>query len=517
MLISVALLSMGWLGLSGLSLLVALVPLMIISEHYTDSTRDFWRMCGWGAMTFLLWQAATIWWVWNATPIGPVASALVGSFWNLVPLMAYHYAAKRAPRGLAYTLFVALWIATEHIYNSAEVMTFPWLLLGHGFSNDIWAVQWYEYTGLFGGTLWVLASNVAIFEILRSKTKVSRVQASLIVLLPILFSIALYFSYKPSERETIISVVQPNVPCYAQEREARGTHNDAEAIKSLCDQVPATASYVLLPESALSYVDGFGSLDEGYLDFCAEYFVELVGDNMSGAKLITGASTLCNYGKTPATETAREYRGGNYYDYFNSALLINAEGEVEKIYHKGRLVIGVEAVPMRRLFKLFEVDLGGVTGQLGWGREHLVFENDGVKIGPSICYEGIYGDYFAGFARNGAEVMALISNDGWWGNTPGHRRLFDFARLRAIETRRAIARSANTGISGFISPRGMTIGERLEWDERGVLTANVELRDDMTIYTRYGDWIARIASYVAVLTTMYYVAYRVRRRNHLVD
>ena len=128
-LISVALLSMGWLGLSGLSLLVALIPLLIISEHYSDSAHDWWRMCGWGAMTFLLWQASTIWWVWNATPIGPIASAVVGSFWNLVPLMVYHYTSKRAPRGLAYTLFVALWIATEHIYNSAEVMTFPWLLL----------------------------------------------------------------------------------------------------------------------------------------------------------------------------------------------------------------------------------------------------------------------------------------------------------------------------------------------------------------------------------------------------
>ena len=113
--------------------------------------------------------------------------------------------------------------------------------------------------------------------------------------------------------------------------------------------------------------------------------------------------------------------------------------------------------------------------------------------------------------------MALISNDGWWGNTPGHKRLFDFSRLRAIESRRSIARSANTGISGFISPRGKTIGERLEWNEEGVLTAELELRDDLTIYTRYGDWVARIAGYVAVLALMYFVAYRVRRRNNLVD
>ena len=517
MLISVVLLSLGWLGLSGLSLLVALIPLLIISEHYTDSSRDFWRMCGWGAMTFLLWQAATVWWVWNATPIGPVASAIVGSFWNLIPLMVYHYASKRAPRALAYTLFVALWIATEHIYNSAEVMTFPWLLLGHGFSNATWAVQWYEYTGLFGGTLWVLSSNVAIYETLRTRTKVAKVRAALIALVPMLISIAIYFCYTPSGREAIISVVQPNVPCYEAEREARGTRNNVETVKGLLSEVPATASFALLPESALSYIDGIGSIDEQYVAMYGPVFEAMFGENMGSTKLITGASTIKNYGKSPATETAREYRGGNYYDYFNSALLVDAEGEVEQIYHKGRLVIGVEAVPMRRLFKPFEVDLGGISGQLGWGTEHLVFENEGVKIGPSICYEGIYGDYFAGFARRGAEVMALISNDGWWGNTPGHRRLFDFARLRAIETRRSIARSANTGISGFISPRGDVVGKRLEWDERGVLTANVELRDSLTVYTRYGDWIARIASYVAILALMYYVAYRVRRRNHIVD
>ena len=124
---------------------------------------------------------------------------------------------------------------------------------------------------------------------------------------------------------------------------------------------------------------------------------------------------------------------------------------------------------------------------------------------------------YDGFARNGAEVMALISNDGWWGNTTGHKRLFDFCRLRAIETRRAIARSANTGISGFISPTGKTIGDRLEWDEQGVLTAEVELRSDKTVYTIYGDWIARISTFVAVLTLLYFVAYRIRKRNHLVD
>lgn len=516
-LLSVVLLSLGWLGLTGFTLLVALIPLLVISENLSDSKRDFWRMLGWATLTFMLWSAVTVGWVWNATPLGPLAAGLVGTFYNLCGIMLYHYTSKRAPRGLAYTMLVAVWIATEWAYNSADVMTFPWLLLGHGFSVDSWAVQWYEYTGIFGGTLWVLASNIAIFEVLRTRTTTAKVRAGLIVVLPVIVSIVLLLTYKPSERTAQISVVQPNVPCYEDERMARDRMNPTGDIMRLMESVPASSSFVLLPESALAYVPGIGSIDEGQLFFVEPLLDRMIGSDKSATKLITGASTTVRYGNNQATSTARYYEGYGWYDRYNSALLVDHNGEVEDIYHKGKLVIGVEAVPMRQFFNYLEVDLGGITGQLGWGEEHKLFENNDVKIGPSICYEGLYGGYFSGFALRGAEVMALISNDGWWGNTIGHKRLFDFCRLRAIESRRAIARSANTGISGFISPTGRVIGERLEWDEEGVLTAEIELRTDKTIYTIYGDWIARISTFVAVLTLLYFVAYRIRKRNHLVD
>jgi apolipoprotein N-acyltransferase len=146
-----------------------------------------------------------------------------------------------------------------------------------------------------------------------------------------------------------------------------------------------------------------------------------------------------------------------------------------------------------------------------------VFENGETKIGPAICYEGLYGNHFAGFVHEGAEVMAVISNDGWWGNTPGHKRLFDFCRLRAIETRRSIARSANTGISGFISPRGDIVGETLDWQKRGIKTQSIELRNDITFYVLYGDVIARIATLIALLAALYFVAYQAKRRNQLID
>ncbi len=516
-LLSVALLSAGWLGITGLTLLVAFIPLFIISENLSDSKRDFWRMFGWATLTFMLWNASTIWWVWNATPLGPLTAGIVGTFYNLCGFMLYHYTSKRAPRALAYTMFVAVWIATEWVYNSADVMTFPWLLLGHGFSGDIWAVQWFEYTGIFGGTLWTLISNIAIFEVLRTRTKTSKVRAGAIVVLPMLLSLVLLLTYKPSDRATQISVIQPNVPCYEEEREARDKMNPADDVMRLINQVPASSSFMLLPESALAYIPGVASIDEDDMGYIERRLDAIISDDKATTKLITGASTMTFYGDNKVTSTARYYDGYGWYDRYNSALLVDHEGKVEDIYHKGKLVIGVEAVPFRGLFDYFEIDLGGVTGQLGWGDEFKLFENNGVVIGPSICYEGLYGGYFSGFARNGAEVMALISNDGWWGNTVGHKRLFDFCRLRAIETRRAIARSANTGVSGFISPTGMVIGDCLEWDEEGVLTAEVELRSEKTIYTIYGDWVARISTFVAVLTLLYYVAYRIRKRNHLVD
>ena len=111
--------------------------------------------------------------------------------------------------------------------------------------------------------------------------------------------------------------------------------------------------------------------------------------------------------------------------------------------------------------------------------------------------------------------MAIMSNDGWCGDTPGYKHLFTISRLRAIEHRRAIARSANTGMSGFISARG-DIGETLGWEKRGVISAAVPLNSELTFYTRYGDYLGRISEYLTLLCVLYYIAYRVKRKNYLV-
>ena len=509
-LLSALLLTVGWYGGGGFTMLVALLPLLEISRKYGSSARDWWRMAGWAALGFVLWNAATIWWVWIATPIGPIVATIFSTFWNLVAFMLYHYVSKRARKAVAYTLLVASWILTEYCYISAEVLSFPWLTLGNGFSGDVWAVQWYEFTGNLGGSLWVLLSNIAIFEAWHNRSHWSVVRVGTVVLLPIALSLAMYWSYKPSDEKIKVSVMQPNVDCY----EEKFSDNEAWQMQNIGDlfsSVPRDTRVVVLPETALPErlnddkpLQGMNIMT---LQECAD-------KQCTDAMVVTGASTIKFYPKGVApSETAR--RGdGYYYDFYNSAVAVNSDSD-SNLHHKMRLVIGVETMPFTKFLNNF-VDLGGITGQLGRNDKATVFEKGNVKFGPAICYEGIYGDCFARFVREGAEAMLVMSNDGWWGNTPGHRRLFDFCRLRAIETRRAIARSANTGVSGFITPRG-DVTARLDWEQRGVLTEEVEVRNNKTTYVLYGDWLGRLAGLLTFLTLLYYSAYRIRRRNHLVD
>ncbi len=236
------------------------------------------------------------------------------------------------------------------------------------------------------------------------------------------------------------------------------------------------------------------------------------------ATLVGGAHLTASYIRSERTATARPSSNPNrFFDVYNSAICINTSNKDVEYRHKEKLVVGVESTPSW-VFKIFDflvIDFGGTVGQLGRGGAAKAFSVGETKFGAAICYEALYGEYYSDFVKDGAEVMTIISNDGWWRDTPGHRHLYTFSSLRAIENRRSIARSANTGTSGFIDARGRSI-ESLGWDERGVITQTLTLRSDITVYTRWGNYIARIAVLVSLLSIMYYIAYRVRRRDLMV-
>ncbi len=514
-LLSVVLLSVGWLGVSGLPLLVAFVPLLWLHDRIVSQrTRPWWAVFRWSALTFILWNIATVWWIWNATPVGPIAATLVSTTLNLIAFMLFHKASMMGLRKVGYILLVAGWIATEYWYTEGDI-SWPWLVLGNGFSHDVWAVQWYEFTGVFGGSLWALVSNILIYEAIKSANGVRRwIAPALWVLTPLVISVCIYTSYSlPNEGSVQVATIQPNIDNYDKfngSEEFQRTN-----ILNLMDQVSPEVDFILLPETSIP--DMHHEPINPQRGMWGEMLDSLRSQN-SGAQLIAGATTVLFYDKGEQSPTSRRSAGGNHYDIFNSAIGLDSAARVQ-LHHKTRLVIGVEKLPLKWLFgmlKLFVIDLGGISGQLGESDVATVFTSpDGVVAGPAICYEGLYGNAFGEFVRNGAQIMFIISNDGWWGDTPGYKHLFSISQLRAIEHRRAVVRSANTGISGFITPRGDRT-QTLGWDERGVLTEQAPLSSEKTIYTTYGDYIARVANYVMILCVLYLVAYTYKRKNYLV-
>ena len=515
-LLSALLMSFGWQTVSGFTTLLGLVPLLMISNNYSGSVRDTLKVCGWASLTFVLWHLSTIWWVWNAAAIGTIAGTIIGSWWMLLPFTLYHIVSKRMPQGIAYTLLVAAWIACEQIYINAPALSFPWLTLGGSFAFDTWAVQWYEYTGVLGGSLWVWSINILIFEALKSRSVARWCAVAFGVVAPLTLSLVLYGINSPkgvkySARESVLcSAIQPNVDCY--EKFNGGEAEQQRDLVRLLTQTPAEATFVLMPETALAT-----TVNERFIG--ATRIVQAINtqQKLRGSKgmVIAGTSSIMAYGTRRKSDTNRRNAAGSYYDIFNSSIGITADPKNIPLHHKGKLVVGVETLPAWfREGGLFGVDLGGVSGQLGIGSSARPFEQSGVRIAPAICYEGLYGHYMGEFVRNGAQIFGVVSNDGWWGDTPGYKYLFAFCRLRAIEHRRDVVRSANTGISGFINARGDVIS-CLEWDKKGVITAELKVNNDKTFYTRYGDYLGRVSLYVALLCILYTVAVLSKKRFYL--
>ncbi len=516
----------GWWELSGLVTLAGFVPLLVLASRHDGSRRSFLKMSGWTLLFIALWYGLTVWWVWFATPAGPIAATFFAWVYTGTAFMLWFFISKRAPKALSYTVLVSAWTVGEWIYNNNQA-SFPWLSLGNGFAHDVWAVQWYEWTGAFGGTVWVLVTSILIYEFLIVRPEGRRrifaprniLPPVLAVVVPVAVSLALWFGHEEPSATTRVTIVQPNISAWDEASIPDGAK--ADNLAELAAEAPADARFVVMPETAIGEMLVEGSLGDSP---SLSTIRAAVASRAPHATVVVGATTRRNYGNVPRPTHTSYASPEGWYDVYNAALAVAPDGGVV-IHHKAKMVIGAEMMPtwwwVRGLVSLVE-NLGFYAGHYGYGTERKVFTNDGVRAGAGICWESVYGEYTSEFVRNGAQALFIITNDGWWGDTPGYRQHFDFARLRAIENRRSVARSANTGRSGFIDSRGRVMhgddGQplTLEWERRGTLTADIALNDHMTLFTRLGDWPCRVSLLLLGLSILYFIAWRIRRRNHLV-
>lgn len=503
------------------------VPLLFIEDYFlrhSEQARSF-ELFKYSYITFFTWNALTTWWIWNSTIFGAIMAITINSLFMAVVFQIYHLTRRNLINPERYTyLLIFIWITFEYLHLDWD-LSWPWLNLGNGFAMYPRIIQWYEYTGIFGGSLWILSVNILIFQLLKNlliekfrlpQTIFLTILILFLVAVPVLISLRIYHTYREEGVTAEVIVTQPNSDPY--------TEQYTLTVREVIDRnfglaeplITDSTVFIVCPESALQENIWHHSLDETRsIELIRRFLTKYPQLN-----IVVGASTFRLFRENePLTRTARKFSDIDlYYEAYNTALFINDSGPVE-LYHKSKLVPGPEKMPFQKLLSPLQqiaFDLGGTVGSLGLSPERTVFTSKcgRFKVPAIICYESVYGEFVGEFVRNGANLLFIITNDGWWGNTPGHRQHFSFALLRAIETRRSIARSANTGISAIINQRGDIVLKTAYWVP-DVIKASLVTNEKITFYVKYGDYIGRISTFLSLMVILGAITNHILKRKRI--
>ena len=530
-LISALLLSISW-PTYGIPFFIffAFVPLLLMEQEiskFSKIHKKGWAVFGLTYLAFFIWNVVTTGWLYHAknpdgnnSLLAVAIPVIVNSLLMSLVFQLYYWYKKVRGTYFGLVFFVAIWLSFERFHLNWE-FTWPWLNLGNSFSEYPQLIQWYDTIGATGGSFWILLINVFAFYTLRI-WQAGRIRKDLvknisiltaIIVLPLLISIYKYNSYqeKPVGEVTTL-LLQPKLDPYTEKYSKDSLQILGELLNLAEENSKTKVDFFIAPETAFP---GNGSLSENGFNKSTSIAIakEFLGKHPQSI-FLTGASThKFLFDEADTEDYSTEIQEGVWVNSYNSALQIIPNQEVE-VYHKAKLVPGVEIFPYIRYLKPIlgdaMLDFGGANSSLGIDKERKVFSNrfNKAKMAPIICYESIYGEYVTDYVKNGANLLAIMTNDSWWDNTEGHKQLLSYARLRAIETRREIVRAANSGISAHINARGDILQDTF-YDDRTALLVKANLLEEKSIYTKIGDLISRIAIFVLGFLIIYHFGERI--------
>ena len=530
-LISALLLSISW-PTYGIPFFIffAFVPLLLMEQEiskFSKINKKGWAVFGLTYLAFFIWNVVTTGWLYHAknpdgnnSLLAVAIPVIVNSLLMSLVFQLYYWYKKVRGTYFGLVFFVAIWLSFERFHLNWE-FTWPWLNLGNAFSEYPQLIQWYDTIGATGGSFWILLINVFAFYTLRI-WQAGRIRKDLvknisiltaIIVLPLLISIYKYNSYqeKPVGEVTTL-LLQPKLDPYTEKYSKDSLQILGELLSLAEENSKTKVDFFIAPETAFP---GNGSLSENGFNKSTSIAIakEFLGKHPQSI-FLTGASThKFLFDEADTEDYSTEIQEGVWVNSYNSALQIIPNQEVE-VYHKAKLVPGVEIFPYIRYLKPIlgdaMLDFGGANSSLGIDKERKVFSNtfNKAKMAPIICYESIYGEYVTDYVKNGANLLAIMTNDSWWDNTEGHKQLLSYARLRAIETRREIVRAANSGISAHINARGDILQDTF-YDDRTALLVKANLLEEKSIYTKIGDLISRIAIFVLGFLIIYHFGERI--------
>jgi apolipoprotein N-acyltransferase len=475
------------------------LPMLLFLQKGYEKNIANWKMKISVISALLLVNTVLTLWVSNAHWSGTLAAGIVNTILMTTPFILANRYIRKGQFKFTSFIFILSFVSLEYLQNFWD-LTWHWFNLGNTLSSAPGIIQWYQFTGVHGGSFWILSFSVLVYLYINKANLFKILISFLLINISVLF--LNLNTTKPNNKNPLVKsiIYQPNLDAYHQKFDIPLSTQ----IKDFINYLPKDSSqediYVFLPETFLHRrINTKNIQDDKYV----KYFQELLPHE--NIYILSGASMI----KTNLNKSDLHHKGvrhnpytKNNYISYNSALLFNKK-TIFGHYHKSKLVAGVETTPFKSFLEIlftnvFQLDLGGVSGDLGVNSEAINLTNGKIHIAPTICFESTFSDYTTSFTNKKNDLISIITNDDWWGNTAGHKQHFEIAKIRAIENNKWVVRSANTGISGIINNKGEVI-EKLDYKKGGIITQNVMLHSSPSFYAKNGNILARLCIFVCVL------------------
>ena len=402
-----------------------------------------------------------------------------GAFGLLMTLLT----GKGAFNPRALLLSPVVWVAVE--LARTRITGFPWDLLGIAQVDNIPLARITTFTGVYGLSLEIMIVNAAFaasFLVHREKRKTLLLAAICAAVVLQAGRLLPAPSFTPDH---VATLVQTNIPVVESADWTKEYFDTTlQDLLTLSKSPSLTQSATVADSTLIVWPENpapFYTSDPAFRDTLAQFARE------SHAWILAGSVGIKN--ANPFTSRPTQI--------FNSAALIDSNGDLVRRYDKIHLVPFGEYVPFKNVFSF----AGGLTKEVGdfsAGKSRDPLDARGKKLGVFICYESIFPDEIRQLAGNGAEVFVNISNDGWYGDSGAYAQHLKQARMRAIENQRWLLRDTNTGVTASIDPYGRVVAS-VPRKIRTALQAPYALSDVTTFYTRHGDWLAYLCAIISVV------------------
>jgi len=467
---------------------IAFVPLFLIQRDVIIKKKNSRNIIFFSYISFLIFNFLTTFWVEKASPAfgEGLFAVLCNAFFMSLVFYFFHILQKKI-KFISPLFFLSFfWIGFEILHMNWN-LNWPWLTLGNVFSEHPNWVQWYSYTGVLGGSVWVLGVNYLIFKTyLNFPYKSSlRLKENMYVLssifLPILVSFFIHLSFDYFGGKANVLVAQSNIDPNSEKFSKNAYENEKAIFYELTNEISDSINYIIFPETYLS--TPFSIINNNLIDYNRNQisYITRLAEGYPDLNIIIGATIY------HVIDGYKDYKERPY-KLYNSALQINSK-EIQ-YYHKSKLVPGAEQLPFEGFLKLFLKDnflkLAGGAGNLSIQDSISLFSHKNNKIATLVCYESVFPNHVRKFIKKGAQAIFIITNDGWWGDSQGRKQHNSYARMRAIETRRYVVRSANTGISSVINPIGQ-FEHSLNQNTLGSFIHSIKLLSFKTFYVKHGN------------------------------